>query len=547
MSHNNTGSNNTNTTSTSTSKPYNVSIDSLLTSLSDAAATASPIRPSQFHSFQQFNYAVSSYNSSNTNNQPQQQNTTIETLDDLDNDSTTTDDQSINDGTQQSINNNNIAQSNNKSRVKRSAVAHNPRHPTTGVAKHITYDTQGNAVTTTKVYLICRHDCGCKRRGSDIHLLAAPRACSSRGARHDHETNHNLHPFCHSSHGCWYLVSTNRTGTPHHKKLQQPPSPQPQVVSAVLPPHTSLNDDAQSTMSDTYSVASSPYSHPQSHNNNTNEHYTNKPNKRPRSNHTQLNQQRGNTTLIVTQSPGQRIMSPFSPADLPLPPGINDNRAESASHQLNQLYRSPQSVPVNSNNNQQQYSKQSNLNELVLPPPGGSISRSSSAPSLALLAGASNQLSPAKRSKVTHSDSNDSLSLLSTLSMDQSQSSTAPPQINITQATTSSSLPRYPASSHHISNISPLVKSELPPLHSRPHITTHNRTPVMQPLSLSVATPDKIPAIQRISSDESNFSDISNTTQHSKLSVTIPVKSDNEPRNTNPSNLLSLASAIDMM
>lgn len=82
-------------------------------------------------------------------------------------------------------------------KTRRQALqSHTPSHPTQGIAKHIEYDpSTGQNITTTKVYLICRHDCGCKRRGSDLSLLTAPRACSSRGARHDHETNPALHPW----------------------------------------------------------------------------------------------------------------------------------------------------------------------------------------------------------------------------------------------------------------------------------------------------------------------------------------------------------------
>lgn len=74
------------------------------------------------------------------------------------------------------------------SKTRRQALqSHTPSHPTQGIAKHTEYDpATGQNVTTTKVYLICRHDCGCKRRGSDLSLLTAPRACSSRGARYVH-------------------------------------------------------------------------------------------------------------------------------------------------------------------------------------------------------------------------------------------------------------------------------------------------------------------------------------------------------------------------
>lgn len=86
---------------------------------------------------------------------------------------------------------------NTHAKTRRQALqTHTPSHPTQGIARHTEYDpSTGQNVTTTKVYLICRHDCGCKRRGSDLSLLTAPRACSSRGARHDHETNPALHPW----------------------------------------------------------------------------------------------------------------------------------------------------------------------------------------------------------------------------------------------------------------------------------------------------------------------------------------------------------------
>lgn len=146
----------------------------LLSSLSNAAASASPIKPNiqppftyTSHVYQPLDSDILQQHQHNTNNN--------------DNDYDMLEQQpSDNQDTTPSLND-----SNYRPRQKRSTITHLPKHATTGVAKHTSYDTLGNPITTTKVYLICRHDCGCKRRGSDIHLLAAPRACSSRGARHD--------------------------------------------------------------------------------------------------------------------------------------------------------------------------------------------------------------------------------------------------------------------------------------------------------------------------------------------------------------------------
>lgn len=161
-----------------------------------------------------------------------------------------------------------------------------------------------------------------------------------------------------------------------------------------------------------------------------------------------------------------------------------------------------------------------------------------------MLVGASNQLSPAKRTKISNSDSNDSLNLLSTLSMDQSG------QAVVTATAVPSHIPKHPAgsSSHSVTSIaSPSVKPELPPLHSRPT----QRTPVMQPISLPSAAEtvktENIPAIERNVSAESDLSDISNTTQISKMSTQQQQQQQHEKTDKSAAQLLNLASAVDMV